>query len=139
MNRADALDDSSRQRTVGFALTVLQRRLASSTHAILRSLERRRERLIAKRTEMLNPVRATGPGDSDYRFTARTIEDFDADELDAEEAEAFEENVVDLATAARTAAELQVENDLLGTWLLLRERCAIHGAIPNGRSCATCC
>jgi superfamily II DNA or RNA helicase len=114
MNRADALDDSPRQRTVGFALTVLQRRLASSTHAILRSLERRRERLIAKRAEMLNPVRATGPGDSDYRFTARTIEDFDADELDAEEAEAFEENVVDLATAARTAAELQVEIDLLG-------------------------
>ncbi|GFG67907.1 RNA helicase [Mycobacterium kubicae] len=122
MNRADALDDSSRQRTVGFALTVLQRRLASSTHAILRSLERRRERLIAKRTEMLNPVRATGPGDSDYRFTARTIEDFDADELDAEEAEAFEENVVDLATAARTAAELQVENDLLGDLVALARK-----------------
>lgn len=122
MNRADALDDSPRKRTVGFALTVLQRRLASSTHAILRSLERRRERLIAKRAEMLNPVRATGPGDSDYRFTARTIEDFDADELDAEEAEAFEENVVDLATAARTAAELQVEIDLLGDLVALARK-----------------
>lgn len=122
MNRADALEDSPRKRTVGFALTVLQRRLASSTHAILRSLERRRQRLTVKREEMLNPVRATGPGDTDYRFTAREVENFDADELDAEEAEAFEGNVVDLATAARTAAELQVEIDLLGELATLARR-----------------
>ena len=52
MNRAERLgSDNPRARTVGFALTVLQRRLASSTHAILRSLQRRRERLEAKRHE----------------------------------------------------------------------------------------
>jgi hypothetical protein len=39
----------------GRALTVLQRRLASSTHAILRALQRRRERLETKRREMLDP------------------------------------------------------------------------------------
>ena len=43
-NRADALE-SGRKGTVGFALTTLQRRLASSPEAIYQSLRRRRERL----------------------------------------------------------------------------------------------
>lgn len=114
MNRADALSDSPRKRTVGFALTVLQRRLASSTHAILRSLERRRDRLQTKRAEMLDPTRHSATVEhSEYLLTERGIEDFDSDELDAAEAEQLEEGVVDLATAARTAAELQIEINLL--------------------------
>jgi SNF2 family DNA or RNA helicase len=44
-NRADALENNGRKGTVGFALTILQRRLASSPEAIYRSLCRRRERL----------------------------------------------------------------------------------------------
>lgn len=122
MNRADSLEDSPRKRTVGFALTVLQRRLASSTHAILRSLERRRDRLTAKRADMLDPTRVSKAPDTDYRVTERVVDDFDSDELDAEEAEELEENVVDLATAARTAAELQVEIDLLGDLVALARR-----------------
>ncbi len=43
-NRADVLD-TGRKGTVGFALTTLQRRLASSPEAIYQSLKRRRERL----------------------------------------------------------------------------------------------
>ncbi len=43
-NRADNLD-KSRRGTVRFALTILQRRLASSPEAIFQSLRRRRERL----------------------------------------------------------------------------------------------
>src|SRR5437667_8128786 len=43
-SRADALD-TGRKGTVGFALTTLQRRLASSPEAIYQSLRRRRERL----------------------------------------------------------------------------------------------
>src|SRR5207237_2159127 len=43
-NRADNLD-KTRRGTVGFALTILQRRLASSPEAIYQSLRRRRERL----------------------------------------------------------------------------------------------
>ncbi|GAA1399265.1 helicase-related protein [Pseudonocardia kongjuensis] len=109
MNRAESLD-AGRVRTVGFALTVLQRRLASSTHAILRSLERRRDRLQAKRQEMLN---ATQPSSLDeqvtYRVRVTEIEDFESDELDAEQAEALEENVVDAATAAQSAVELAYE------------------------------
>src|SRR3989441_3978821 len=44
-NRADALNNNGRKGTVGFALTTLQRRLASSPEAIYQSLKRRRERL----------------------------------------------------------------------------------------------
>ena len=44
-NRADALENEGRKGTIGFALTILQRRLASSPEAILQSLRRRRERL----------------------------------------------------------------------------------------------
>ena len=51
MGRADwiaAHGNKRRGNTVGFALTVLQRRLASSPEAILRSLERRRDRLSSR-------------------------------------------------------------------------------------------
>ena len=44
-NRAEALENEGRKGTVGFALTILQRRLASSPEAIYQSLKRRRERL----------------------------------------------------------------------------------------------
>ena len=44
-NRADALQNNGRKGTIGFALTTLQRRLASSPEAIYQSLRRRRERL----------------------------------------------------------------------------------------------
>lgn len=45
MNRADRTGDDKRRMSVGFALQILQRRLASSPAAIHRSLERRRKRL----------------------------------------------------------------------------------------------
>src|SRR5207344_3629553 len=45
MNRADRVGDDKRRVNVGFALQILQRRLASSPAAIHRSLERRRKRL----------------------------------------------------------------------------------------------
>lgn len=47
-SRADQLESGGRKGTVGFALTILQRRLASSPEAIYRSLQRRRERLEAR-------------------------------------------------------------------------------------------
>src|SRR5690606_34176059 len=53
MNRAERLDDS-RRNTVGFALTVLQRRLASSPEAIYQSLVRRAERLARRRDDLLH-------------------------------------------------------------------------------------
>ncbi len=51
-NRADALENNGRKGTVGFALTTLQRRLASSPKAIYQSLRRRRARLEARLKEV---------------------------------------------------------------------------------------
>src|SRR5699024_11121484 len=55
MGRAERIaqaGDKKRGNNVGFALTVLQRRLASSPEAILRSLERRQQRLENKLRDM---------------------------------------------------------------------------------------
>ena len=51
-NRAEALENDRRAGTVGFALTILQRRLASSPAAIHESLRRRRERLESRLREL---------------------------------------------------------------------------------------
>src|SRR5690606_23130206 len=52
INRAEALQNEKRRGTVGFALTILQRRLASSPEAIYQSLRRRRERLEKRLREL---------------------------------------------------------------------------------------
>jgi hypothetical protein len=57
MNRADRLD-GKRKGTVGFALTQLQRRLASSPQAIYVSLSRRRKKLEARLEELKLKARA---------------------------------------------------------------------------------
>jgi superfamily II DNA or RNA helicase len=105
MNRADKLD-GKRRNTVGFALTVLQRRLASSPEAILRSLERRAQRLERRKQEMLTggAVTSRSGGDIDVDLDA-----FDDDDYSAEEVEQIEEEIVDAATAAKTVAELDAE------------------------------
>src|SRR5690625_3116476 len=51
-NRADKLIKDGRRGTIGFALTILQRRLASSPEAIYSSLRRRRERLESRLNEL---------------------------------------------------------------------------------------
>lgn len=119
MNRAEQHSDSPQRRTVGFALTVLQRRLASSTHAILRSLERRRDRLASKRTEMASGRYSVV---EDGLRLPRPDQFDDPDEWSAEEYEHIEEEVVDAATAARTVAELDVEIALLDDLVALATR-----------------
>ena len=54
MDRAKQIEQKNRRRglVVGFALAALQRRLASSPHAIYRSLRRRRERLENRLVEL---------------------------------------------------------------------------------------
>lgn len=108
MNRADRLD-GARSTTVGFALTVLQRRLASSPEAILRSLQRRRDRLRDRRRAMVDgDARPSGrTGWADSVADVRLLDDMD--ELDAARAEELEDEIVDAATAASTVAELDAE------------------------------
>ena len=99
-NRADNLNND-RKTTVGFALTILQRRLASSPEAIYQSLRRRRERLEHRLTEERLGKRAM-----DF---SENFDDFDDDDLPPDEQEKMEEKVVDHASAAATIAELEAE------------------------------
>jgi superfamily II DNA or RNA helicase len=104
MNRAAKLD-GKRRNTVGFALTILQRRLASSPEAIYRSLQRRAERLERRKQEIL----AGGVIAEPEAVDAFGADEFDDDEFPAEELERVEDELVDAATAARTIEELDAE------------------------------
>ncbi|WP_328789787.1 helicase-related protein [Streptomyces sp. NBC_00273] len=136
MNRADRLraaGDGRRGNTVGFALTVLQRRLASSPEAILRSLERRRERLVRRHREMLTAT--TGNPENDESQIGRRFnlingdDDWQVrlDDLNSTERETLEEEVLDAATAARTAAELSLEIEQLGNLIQLAAHVRLSG------------
>ncbi len=119
MNRAEQLKNEGEKRrgnTVGFALTVLQRRLASSPEAILRSLERRRRRLENRRAEMAGL--GTGGSALERRLAELLgrhldITEDDLDDLTGDERETTEDAVVDAASAARTLAELDKEIGVL--------------------------
>ena len=111
-NRADRLGDDKRRSNVGFALTVLQRRLASSPEAIYQSLKRRRERLERRIEEeqLLERGARIRQRNEDYLFS------WDEDELEDlpdGEIEDLEERVVDRASAARTIEELREEIRIL--------------------------
>ena len=108
-NRADALANAKRAGMVGLALTILQRRLASSPEAIYQSLRRRRERLEGRLCELeasRRPGSTTTP-----ELDAEDIEDLD--DAPGHEVEATETRVLDQATAARSITELKAEIDTL--------------------------
>lgn len=121
MNRADNLG-GKRKGTVGFALTQLQRRLASSPEAIYQSLKRRRKRLEGRLDEMKlvargENIKATKNGIAEtlgeYQVTKQidvpdNIDEMD-EELSASEYEMYADQVVDQATAAETIPELEAE------------------------------
>lgn len=120
MNRADQLLDGKRKGNVGFALTLLQRRLASSPEAIYQSLKRRRKRLEDRLAEM--KLLARGQASNQGRI-AQTLAEYTVrkqidlpdnldeveEELSPEDYELYAEQVVDQATAAETAVELEAE------------------------------
>jgi SNF2 family DNA or RNA helicase len=113
-DRAEALKNETRSGTVGFAMTILQRRLASSPEAIYQSLRRRRERLEKRQREIeLLQRGAAVPASS---FAVPTLDEDDIEDLEEateNEVEAAEEDVLDQATAASTIAELKTEIGLL--------------------------
>ncbi|MFV8420397.1 helicase-related protein [Vibrio parahaemolyticus] len=119
MNRADNLD-SKKKNNVGFALTMLQRRLASSPEAIYQSLKRRRKRLEDRleETKLMargQAVRKDGVAETLGEYSVKRKIDIpdNFDELDedlsAEEYEILSEQVVDQASAAETIPELEAE------------------------------
>jgi superfamily II DNA or RNA helicase len=118
MNRADRLvaeGEGIRGNRVGFALTILQRRLASSPEAIFQSLRRRRERLEKRlKQEKHSFSEKQGflqepPGLPD--ISGEYVEDFE--DAPAEETEQVETIVVEQASAARTIPELEAEINTL--------------------------
>ena len=114
-NRAEALENDRRAGTVGFALTILQRRLASSPAAIHQSLRRRRERLESRLRE-LEVLRRGGQAVIAFSVTGPEFDSEDVEDLDEapeNEIEAAEQEVLDQATAARSIAELKAEIETL--------------------------
>ena len=108
-NLADRLD-GKRRNSVGFALTVLQRRLASSPEAIYQSLRRRRERLESRLLDVRDGINHTGGYSTLYTLIA---DDFDEDDYTDEERERMEDEVMDTASASATAEELEREIHIL--------------------------
>ncbi|MBC2711117.1 MAG: DUF3883 domain-containing protein [Desulfosarcina sp.] len=114
-NRAEALQNDKRTGTVGFALTILQRRLASSPEAIYQSLRRRKERLESRLRELEILQRGAGAAfEIDRSMPLLEPEDVeDLDDATAEDMETTEEEILDQATAACTITELKAEIDIL--------------------------
>ncbi len=114
-NRAEALMNDKQAGTVGFALTILQRRLASSPEAIYQSLRRRRERLESRLRELELLQRGVGTTgfleDEGPTLDADDVEDLE--EAPDEEVQKVEDEVLDRATSARTISELKAEIEIL--------------------------
>ena len=112
-NRAEALKNDKRAGTVGFALTILQRRLASSPEAIYQSLRRRKERMESRLRE-LELLQRAGEAAALPAVPVLDAEDVeDLEDAPDNEVEVAEEEILDQATAARTIAELKAEIDTL--------------------------
>ena len=112
---ARRIENDKRAGTVGFALTILQRRLTSSPEAIYQSLRRRRERL-EKRLRELEVLHRAGQVAAVLAPGVPAFDDKDVEDLDEapdNEVEAVEEEILDQATAARSIAELKIEIETL--------------------------
>ena len=114
-NRAEALENEKRKGNIGFALTILQRRLASSPEAIYQSLRRRRERLESRLRE-LELLQRGSQATADFApaFKELDVEDIeDLEDAPDEEVQATEDEILDRATAARSITELKAEIETL--------------------------
>ncbi len=109
-NRAEALQNDKRAGTVGFALTILQRRLASSPEAVFQSIRRRRERLESRLREL--ELLQRGAVAQAIMTSVPQLDPDDVEDLEEapeDEVEATEARILDQATAAQTIEELKAE------------------------------
>ena len=115
MNRAARMSEEGDKRRgiiVGFALAGLQRRLASSPAAIYHSLRRRRDRLADQASELRRLAASGQPVpviDLPKGVKLAELEEFDFDDYGDAEREHLELFVIDAATAAQSADELDIE------------------------------
>ncbi len=136
-NLNDLAGDDKRRNNVGFALQILQRRLASSPAAIYHSLRRRRERLEARLAE--EQVLARGgrlQKVEDLPTLFDDDEDRELDEAGGAELEQAEQEIADRATASQTIPELQAELVVLRALEALPTGCASPARTPNGANSA---
>lgn len=114
-NRVAALQNNKRKGNVGFALTILQRRLASSPAAIYESLRRRRQRLQGTLSELEESLNSSSVqrmlDNAGSVYDEEDIEDIE--DATAEEVEKAERALLDRATAASTMSELKAETETL--------------------------
>ncbi|MCD8317262.1 MAG: SNF2-related protein [Eggerthellaceae bacterium] len=107
-NRADRLD-GKRKNSVGFALTILQRRLASSPEAIYQSLKRRHKRLQSRLIDMNEIIHKSAA----YSDMSKISDEFDEDDYTYDELDELEDEFVDTASASATLVELKAEINTL--------------------------
>jgi SNF2 family DNA or RNA helicase len=141
-NRADALQNDGRKGTVGFALTILQRRLASSPEAIYQSLRRRRERL-EKRLREEKLMKRSATVELEYLPALPALRDdddiVDFEDSPGEELEEQEESVVDQATAAQTIASWNWRCRASAGWKNWPSGSVAAAETRNGRNSRRCC
>ena len=115
MNRVKrfAEENTKKQNNVGFALQILQRRLASSPAAIYNSLKRRRERLENELAEarLIARGRNVQFASENVLLTNDLLRNID--EYVEEEVEDFEEIISTTATTAETIEQLEIEVNTL--------------------------
>lgn len=113
MNRVQrfADEDNKKRNNVGFALQILQRRLASSPAAIYQSLKRRRERLENELGEARIASRGRGAGFSDVGVSQEILRNMD--EYGQEEVDELEDLISTGATTAETIDQLEIEVETL--------------------------
>ncbi len=113
MNRVQrfAEGDGKKRNNVGFALQILQRRLASSPAAIHQSLKRRRERLEAELGEARLAAKGRRFGIGEPSINSDELGNID--EYGQEEIDELEELISTGATTAETVEQLALEVDTL--------------------------
>lgn len=105
--------DKQKRNNVGFALQILQRRLASSPAAIYQSLKRRRDRLENQLNEAMLCSRSKQVG-SDELVSDDDVDDEQTlykilDELPQDDLDQLEETISTGATASETVEQLKIE------------------------------
>lgn len=114
-NLAEQLSNQGKNN-VGFALTSLQRRLASSPEAIYQSLRRRKERLEKRLREEQLAKRGHAVHLDLGNFKGISIDDEDPegyDDMPEDEREETEARLIDEASASQSIDQLKIEIDIL--------------------------
>ena len=115
-----ALVRSDKRRNIAFALVILQRRLASSTYALYRSLQRRKKRLEELREQADAFTRKRRPALPQEVFRLEEIEDLSEEER--WEQEALWETLSVAENRAELEAEIQTLDALLSQAKAIIER-----------------